>query len=95
MKKLLFRSAGDSADLVVDSYEQATNLETGEPVRAAIVTFTNGKTAIVSANEFASDGTPLFCTEDALLANGYQRKLMSSGQHWIINTKNQKQVRIG
>ena len=89
--KLLFQSAS-KASKVAASLMQATN-EQGTPVQAAIVTFTDGSKALVSAKHFESDGTPKFLTPELGIANGYDISAIQ-GQPWIVEKAQRSSIKF-
>jgi hypothetical protein len=89
--KLVFQSAS-KASKVAASMEQATN-EQGTPVQAAIIRFTDGSKALVSAKHFSADGTPKFLTEELGIANGYDIQTIQ-GQPWIVERSNRSNIKL-
>lgn len=72
---------------------QAVDAETGKPVKAAVVTFTDNTKAVVSAKHFTADGTPMFLTDTLGIANGYEVTTIQ-GTPWIVATNNRSNIKL-
>jgi hypothetical protein len=89
--KLIFQN-GSTEPKVAASMIQATN-EQGNPVQAAVVTFTDNTKAVVSAKHFTANGTPKFLTEDLAIANGYDISTIQ-GTPWIVEKSNRSNIKL-
>ena len=83
--------ASKDAKQVASSIEQATN-EQGQPVQAAIVSFTDGSKAIVGAKHF-NGNTPKFLTEDLGLSNDFEISRIN-GQPWIVEKQRRAAIKL-
>ena len=83
--------ASKDAKQVASSIEQATN-EHGQPVQAAIVSFTDGSKAIVGAKHF-NGNTPKFLTEDLGLSNDFEISRIN-GQPWIVEKQKRASIKL-
>ena len=90
--KLIFQSAS-KASKVASSMEQATKEDGITPVQAAIVSFTDGSKALVSAKHFEADGTAKFLTENLEIANGFDFSNIQ-GQPWIVEKSNRSSIKF-
>jgi hypothetical protein len=90
--KLIFQN-GSTEPKVAASMIQATHAETGKPVKAAVITFTDDTKAVVSAKHFTANGTPKFLTEDLAIANGYEITTIQ-GTPWIVETNNRSNIKL-
>lgn len=73
---------------VASAMRQAINDTTGEPAKAAIVSWTDGTESLVSLKEFNGDFTPKFLNADLSLANGYEVR-----QGWIQKSTSSVKLR--
>jgi hypothetical protein len=83
--------ASKDAKQVASSIEQATN-EQGQPVQAAIVSFTDGSRALVGAKHF-NGNTPKFLAEDLGLSNDFEISRIN-GQPWIVEKQRRSSIKF-